>query len=55
MDRFEMKFHVRFANFRNCRFDDRILNEVQLKRLSNNADIEVLYVVNLNKSKGEVK
>ena len=30
MSKFKARYHVRYANFLNMVFDDRILNEVQL-------------------------
>lgn len=51
MSKFKKKFHVRFANFQNLTFDDRILNEVELNRLCERPNIEVLYIKNLDKVK----
>ena len=53
MSKFAKRYHVRFANFKNMIFDDRILNEVQLNRLCENPNVEVLYIKNLDKE--EVK
>ena len=55
MDKFKEKYHVRYVNFRFDRFEDRIVNEVQLSRLCESEDIEVLYIKNLDKVKGEKK
>lgn len=49
MNKFKERYHVRFANFLNCSFDDRILNKVQLNRLCENPNVEVLYIKNLDK------
>ena len=51
MGRFEAKYHVRYANFLKCTFDDRVINEAQLNRLCENPNIEVLYIKNLDKAK----
>jgi len=53
MSKYKARFHVRYANFQNMVFDDRIINEVQLNRLCENPNVEVLYIKNLDKE--EVK